>query len=242
MSTHTIITIFRKKLIVCHVKPGAKKPIFDVREYGWDDKTLDIVLTKVRDLYKTKSIRILFTREVSYVLRVSVPRDLDLESKRQTILDKLLERVPEILENRDFDFVSLQNDPLKEDQDVLAFAPVGELSMALRKAVASANIAIEASEPEELAKTRDVNPLIGLAMKEDIKGKDETVLNLQFNESIGEQKADTAEDAVSEEHQKKRGSGKLKNVIMVVFTILLFTAAIFVALWQFKIITLPSGG
>lgn len=238
MPVQTIITIFRKRLIVCRVKPGAKKPIFDVREYGWDEKTLDIILDRVRDFYKTKSIRILFTREVSYVLRVSVPRDFDLESKRQTILDKLMERVPEILGDNDFDFRVIEDDPLKEDQEVLAFAPVKELSEALRRAISGGGITIEASEPEELAKTRDVNPIIGLAMKEDIKGKDEEVLNLQFIAGSKEHQADENETKGGEIRGQNKVPGKRINIIMVFLTVALFTTAILIALWYLKIVNI----
>ncbi len=241
MSTQTIIIIFRKHLIVCSVKPGASNPISNVREYGWDEKTLDIVLGKIRDFYKTKSVRVLFTREVSYVLRVSIPRDQDLESKRQSILDILLERVPEALEDGDFDFQVIDNDPEKLDQDVLVFAPVKELTTALQNAIASVGISIEASEPEEFAKTRDVNPIVGLAMKEDIKGKDEEVLNLQFRSDRKEMAAVDEKEMVREDHIDK-SQHKKRDVIFVFLIVILFTTAILIALWQFKVINLPVGG
>lgn len=40
-------------------------------------------------------------------------------------------------------------------------------------------INVEAIEPETIAQTRDANPIIGLALKEDIKGADEEVLNIK---------------------------------------------------------------
>jgi hypothetical protein len=49
------------------------------------------------------------------------------------------------------------------------------ISSAIRKS----GFVVEAMEPEAVAKTRDANPLVGIALKEDLRGDDRDVLNIK---------------------------------------------------------------
>lgn len=178
-----VVTVLRKKIIACEVYPNTQQEIRNVREFGWDEKTLDIIFAKIQSIYSIRKVRLLLTREVCYVLRLSVPKDLEVSDKRKLILEKMIERIPDVVEDRDFDYKVVQEQG--DDEDVLAFAPISALSVPLSKAVALTHMVIEATEPEEIAKTRSNNPLIGIALKEDLSGKDDEVLNVNFYNEEG---------------------------------------------------------
>jgi hypothetical protein len=60
----------------------------------------------------------------------------------------------------------------------MVFAPVKEYQMVINQVCKKLLIKIEAMEPESIAVMRDPNPILGIAKKTDISGKDEEVLNI----------------------------------------------------------------
>lgn len=222
----TVIIIFRKKLIACRVKPGTRREIRDVREFGWDENTLEIVLSKIKSLYKVDTVRMLLTREVSYVLRMTIPKELELSDKRQYIVEKLSERIPEQVGVNDFDFAQI-GESTANDENILVFAPIAELTTTLKKS--TAGLTIEAAEPEELAKTRDANPIIGIALKGDLRGKDEHVLNLQFSR---------------DGKMESPANPRKKLYILIFFLCFVASAILIYSLIEFNVITtlLRNGG
>ena len=85
-----------------------------------------------------------------------------------------------------------------------------------------------------IAKTRDVNPLVGLAMKEDISGRDEDVLNLKISitTDTADQLSKGKVNEISAEDFEK--SSKLKKTIILLLILIVAINLVIVSLWIYK--------
>ena len=179
-----VIAIKRGKIIATNVKTRGKKKVLDQIEYGWDEKTLDIVISKIIADNKPKSVRILLGEELSYVLRLSVPLDLSEEDEREYIGRQISNKIPEILTDRDWDYKDLhfnivQKKQTQKSKEVIVFSPVKGVFDLISSAIRKAGVKVDAVEPEQIARIRDKNPLVGIAKKVDLKGDDKDVLNIK---------------------------------------------------------------
>lgn len=177
-----IIYITKEKIIALEVVDVAKKRIGKSFDYGWGLDTLDLVLTEIIKVFRTKKFRILVSDNLNYVTRLTVPADVPRNNIRAYILERLQEKIPDTIEEGEWDYKELGKGAQK---DVIAFALVKDFAKALTRAVTKLGLDIEAIEPEAISKTRDVNAYIGIVKKEDISGRDEDVLNLSTKSSEG---------------------------------------------------------
>lgn len=175
--TLTILLITREKIKTTNVVMGRKPIVKDIAEYKWTAKTLTNVLLKIKEDLNPKSVRILLDDELSYVLTLNIPKELKLPDERAVVAEKIAERIPEILENDDWDFKEINQ--TKDEKEILVFAPVREFLETLNNAFYQAKLKIEVIEPVSVARKRNSNPIIGLALKQDIRGRDEEVLNIE---------------------------------------------------------------
>lgn len=165
-----------------------KSKLFDSVELGWDSNTFDISLSQILTKLKSKRIRVLLDNTISYTLRLSIPTGINEIQERKLISEKIKEKIPEVLKDEDWDYkeiqfnVSSKNQTTKgKEREVIVFSPVKYVTELLRKAKSNLNLEIEAIEAVEIAQTRNTNPMIGIALKEDIKGDDKDVLNIDLN-------------------------------------------------------------
>lgn len=175
-----IIGITREKVIAIEVIDPVTKKFGKSYEFGWDYATLDMVLTEVVKKFNSKDFRILVSDDLGYVVRMNVPDEVPRDRTRQYLLEKLTEKVPEPVEEGEWDYRELKGTSSK-GRDVITFALVKSFARALFPATIKAGLSVEAIEPEVIAKTRDANAYIGLALKEDVSGRDEDVLNIKAN-------------------------------------------------------------
>jgi hypothetical protein len=154
-------------------------------ELGWESETLDIALAKIVKELKPKAVRVLVGDKLCYVLRLKVPSTLDKEEERSFIAKEISAKIPEVLADMDWDYKDLHFNVAQEkktqegEKEVVVFSPVKGFFAKLSRAVNKLGIVVEAIEPEAIAKTRNENPLVGLARKADIKGEDRNVLNIE---------------------------------------------------------------
>lgn len=179
-----IIVLTKDKVYGTVVDLKAKKIVKSI-ELGWTSETLELALGQLKKELKILSARILFGQEVSYVVKFEIPGGLQNAEERKYISQKMSEKIPEALTDSQWDYkelrfkVSEKTGEGSETKDVIVFSPVGNVLKVLEKAILTVGIEVEAMEPEEIAKTRDSNPIVGLALKEDIKGSDAGVLNIK---------------------------------------------------------------
>lgn len=172
-----IIYLSKTKLKVALIKLGKNPKIIKTDETGWNKDSLGESFKQAKKQLKSKSIRILLGDDLSYVLSLNIPFDTKSSDERELIKDKIKPEIPEILEHDDWDFKETGRKTQK-DKQVIAFAPVKSVFSLISQSLADANLKLQAIEPEIVSKIRNENPLIGIALKKDLKGKDEKVLNL----------------------------------------------------------------
>ncbi len=130
---------------------------------------------------------------------------------------KVAETIPEILENSDWDFIETGEEGNFKKMKV--FAPHKDFLTNLTQAAVKSEFKIEAIEPESLAVLRNKDPMLGLALKTDIKGKDENVLNVVPSEPAPtELKMETK--PIEDSLEKKKFNFKLFLIILFIFTLL----------------------
>jgi len=247
-----IVIAFTKEKVVGVAVRGKK--IKKAVEFGWDEETVDIVLAKIVDSFKKRKVRILLGENLSYVVRLTIPVGFDSKKERDLIAEKLTESIPENLNDNEWDYkeVDYAVADQKEkngDKEVIIFSPVKSFFHALSSAVKKLDIEVEAIEPEAYAKSRNANPLIGLAIKKDISGKDNDVLNLSTVELTKENSqkemdgerllTDEAkkleEEAKEKKDEEKETRSELKKkssvrtiILLIIFLVLLAVAGYFV--------------
>lgn len=248
-----IIHITKGKILGAKVDEK-KLGVTDSYELGWDTNTLDLSLAQIIEKLRVKKIRILIDDSFSYVLRVNVAKNLRGIEERKYVSEKIKEKIPEVLHDDDWDYKEIrfnlsqgkENRDTKE-KEVLVFSPVKYLMELISKAVVNLGIEVEAIEPVEIAATRNSNPVIGLALKDDISGNDKDVLNISLDKHgreedfkdillsetselqqqvVSSDGKGSVEEKMAEESEIKSGKKKQVVKIILITIILIFISAL----------------
>jgi hypothetical protein len=203
----TILHFLPEKLMVAVVKLGQTPVIEQTAEIDWQVEGLADALAQFESQIKGE-VRILLSDELSYVLELEVPTDVKEEKLRQFVAEHAKAKIPEALQAEDWDF-KIFSLPEDEVGQIIVFAPVKDKFKKISQALATAKIKVEAVEPELVAKTRNEDPMLGLALKSDIKGKDEQVLNLNLAQ------ADLPDEEQNSDVDKKSSSVSMGVLVVV---------------------------
>ncbi len=176
-----IIFISKDKLVASEVVDVVNKKFGKTYEFGWTPQTLELTLSEVVKKYATKNFRVLVSDDLAYVVRVNLTPEMVHDKLRPFILSSIQDKVPDSIDEGEWDFRLLKGKTMRSE-DAISFVLVKSFAQVFFEAVKKLDLKIEAIESETLAKTRDANPYIGIALKQDIKGKDEDVLNIQPND------------------------------------------------------------
>jgi hypothetical protein len=214
----SIITIERKHINLSLVDPSKRKIVKEInKEWTPGDentikKTTDFL---IKEIGKEKA-RILLGSDSYYLVKLPYTKEIT----REEILKTISGRIPEILDEHSWDYRKEGEDSKEE---IIAFAPVKNIYEQIVLPLVESEIQIEATEPEEIAKKRDNNPVIGLALKKDISGKDEDVLNIDTAKKVVTKTQDNKirQESTLQENAKKYG----RNILLVGITITLFLMA-----------------
>ena len=175
-----IIYIGRDKIVATEVVDAATKRFGMSHEVGWTYETLVLALTEISKKFSSKEFMILLSDDLTYVFHLPVPADTPESKMREFVLASLQKKIPDDIEEGEWDYKELRSS--SDSRDVVAFVIMKKFAKALTGAISKAGLQIEAIEPETISKTRDSNAYIGLALKDDIKGPDRDVLNLEPKE------------------------------------------------------------
>ena len=170
-----VIYLSRDRLKVGWVILGREPKLAGVKEYPWKEKKLAEALAIVKTDFKYEKVWVVLSDTLSYTLRFEVPETE--KDVREYVAGKVAEGIPEILENDYWDYKVTEKS--KKGKKVEVFAPVKDLLVQLSRAAKKVGLEVEVIEPASLSATRHQEPMIGVAMKKDIQGKDEEVLNVE---------------------------------------------------------------
>lgn len=213
MSKEIVIFFDRHNMKVSNVKVGKKVKIEEIGQSNWNAENLTVILKELaKAIGKTKA-RILLSDDLSYILNLEVPRDTPKAEERSYIQKKISEQIPEILENEDWDYKEITEKD--GNRIVVVFAPVNAFFEKLSASLKEAGIEAEAVEPVTIARQRDNTPEIGIALKKDLKGKDEEVLNIE--------PIDTQETLTSLEKGKHKKPKLFTMLIISTITLILLS-------------------
>ena len=205
-----VIYIAKGKLIGAKVderRLSVREPV----ELGWDANTFDIAMGQIVEKMQAGKVRILLDDAFSYLLRINVPGNLSEDEERKYISSRITDKIPEVLQDKDWDYKEIifnisrgKDKDGTQNKEVIVFSPVKYLMDAITKTVVSLNLTVEAIEPVEISRTRNGNPLIGIALKEDIKGNDREVLNILIDKN---RKEEDFKDVLSPENKNNQPVG-----------------------------------
>ena len=210
-----VFYVKRGKISAAKVCLWGKNKVRKQVESTWGLNDLLKVILKLKKEVRARKIRVLLSEDISYILKMKIPTNLSSDDERKHIASKIREKIPEQLSNSEWDFKevrvvrSIRKGSDIDEKEVLIFAPVKKISDVVIGAMEKAGLIIEAIEPEQIAKKRDENPIVGLAKKKDIRGKDEKVLNLL---PVSKSKAP--------ESDQKGGRGK--SIFLAIFILVIF--------------------
>jgi hypothetical protein len=230
-----IVAIARDKVVAAEVSPSKGKVKF-VKEYGWQKETLGVVFLEIIKHFGTKDFRLLVSDNLCYLVKFAIPADTRKDEERDIVRSKLKEKVPEDFDDDEWDYKEIGEGERENSEtiNVLVCALVKDFFKTLKSAVRESGIVFEAVECETVAVSRDVNPLIGLALKEDLTGKDEKVLNITSLNVLRDMSVD--HDAVGQENGAKKSKTIL--ILLAVLSILVLLAVVGARLlnWEIKLI------
>jgi len=170
-----VISVTKDKLEVYKCQIGDQKSAEKIAEGSWNNNNLQTVIKNIIAKLHYKKARVLLANELSYSLEISIKKDS--KDERLTVKQKISEKIPADFSDKDWDYKVITE---KLDTKLVKFfAPDKNFWETFSQAVNSAGLHIEAVEPMIIAKERHKNPIIGLCLKKDLKGKDEEVLNMK---------------------------------------------------------------
>lgn len=182
----TILSINQKKIKVIAVSLGQKPEAKTLAEYNWDLNTLTEVFIKIKKDLETKSVRVLLNDTLSHILTVRIPTGV--RNERALIEQKISMHVPEILENKNWNYTFTNHG--EKRKDVLVFSPIKSFLKVFSDAINKSKISIDTVEPVSLAKKRHFDPAIGLAQKISTKSKNK---NESRKEEVSQKKKVTTQ-------------------------------------------------
>ncbi|OGM05684.1 hypothetical protein A2125_00160 [Candidatus Woesebacteria bacterium GWB1_43_5] len=225
-SPKRIISVTKDKVIVIEIVDPLGKKFGKSFEFAWDETTLDSVFSEAVKKFSSRDFRILVSDDLSYTLRTALPVEISDQKVREYVLGKLREKIPEGVEEGAWDFREIKN-AAGQSRDAIAFALDKNFAKALFGAIARAGINVEAMEPEIIAKTRDANAYVGIALKEDLTGQDKDVLNIRPMVVIKEDANAPVSNASSEMASRKLGIKLFIILIPIVLVGILFGGFIY---------------
>lgn len=190
-----ILYLTPRVLHIATVSDGSPPQIVSTVQKQWNWSMLPSLYSFIKTTVGSNRVRILLPDEYSYVLELSIPATVAPHQERVYIHEQLSRHIPEVLHANDWDYKEITSKGT--EKNVLIFAPVKVAYDAIYKAVQESDLPIEAVEPVAIAGKRNNNPILGLAMKKDITGKDEEILNV-----IPREDTEKSSDEFVPEHER----------------------------------------
>lgn len=216
-NTKKVIFIRRNEIEGAEVSVGKKPKIKKRYKANWSSKDIDLLLYKILKKLTSKEVLLLLGEDVTYTLGVSLPKGTKSKDVRGLIYEEIKLKFPDDIKDSEWDYKLISKN--KENFKYIAFAPVNDVFEKVSRAFHKASADTIAIEPEVVAKSRNSDPVIGISLKDDIKGDDNNILSLNLIPRESIKKGKSKEDNISPLGE----TSDLKVIGMVIFSVVLMT-------------------
>jgi len=192
------MNLFNKKISVVYVSnntvKGVKVSLNDktiageIYETACNESNFSDCITDVVSKLKTKEIDLLLDDQLCYVLNLSIDKNIDKHNERAEVFKLVQKNIPELLKDSDWDFKEISEYDNKIG--ILIFAPVKTKFQFIANAILKSECKVRVVESISLAKSRNTDPFIGIALKKDVRGIDSQVLNISLEQFIPQDQKD----------------------------------------------------
>ena len=177
-----VVHLFPQRLLVGKTRIGRHTFMTETTETEWDPTTLAEIFGEIRQTYQCDSIRLVLEDQLAHTFNVTIPKKVtDL---RQYLAEQIEKKFGVVPGPQEWDYRKAVF-PLGRGGKALVFAPKKEVLEIITQAANQAELTIEAMEPVEVARKRDPDPMIGIALKHDLAGLDDDVLNISIRRDGG---------------------------------------------------------
>lgn len=204
-SQKKIVYITKTDIEGVSVSLGQSPDIKERFKTSWNAENLSSIIKEVVSKLSTDKVLLLLGQDLAYVLEFTLPKSTAEDSQRYAIYKIVQSQVPEIIGDDQWDYKESGNSDT--GKKIIAFVPVFATFQLLSEAFHKTGCSVIATEPEQISKLRNPDPILGIALKDDITGKDQESLNLKlFNAVVDKPSAKTPSpenDSVPEDSETK---------------------------------------
>jgi len=227
-----------KKLIIYLRRETLKTYLVDAAgvsqntgEYPWTTDNLETVLRKIIKQENQKMARVLLDDTLGYLWDLEVP--LTEKDEKNYIVQKIAAKLPEVLENQDWNFKEVGQ--TKEAKIIRVFAPARNIWKLFTLNCLKVGLTVEAVETVSLALERNKDPVVGLATKTDVLEKREEKTEVLENKPVkltvevvgGEGEKTVVEPTARVEEVPAKKKFKIdKTFVLIILGMALLTALI----------------
>lgn len=183
----TIIYITTNEIKGALVSGGKEPKVKAQYKVSWTPESLTDSMRLIIDRLPNRGILLLLGENLTYLLKFKLPENINSSNERDEVYKKIQQEIPENLGYREWDYKNDESE--NKEKYVIAFAPVKQTFQIISETFKELNCQIDVVEPVQLAKLRNPDPIIGIALKSDIFGEDENTLNMQLFEKMAESTA-----------------------------------------------------
>lgn len=141
-------------------------------------------LTEIQEhlsFLKDSEIYLLLSDAISYLFKKELPDgEIIDDGFRSRLLEIVKSDIPEDFSDFSWDYKIVENEGKRE---AMIFAPTAEIQAKINELSKVLAIKFVVIEPESISAERDPNPILGIVKKNDVKGKDDEVLNIVVDEN-----------------------------------------------------------
>ena len=195
----------------------------------WKWSSLMNALAQMVDALEMKSAYLVLGEQFSYDLKFLIPQSMQGLEERRYVFEIVKNKIPEELVDEEWDFreTGVGDDDLKE---VFVFVPVKAKFQLIKMYLRDAGCRILAVEPEVIARSRNSDPVIGMALKKDFSGKDQETLNILSLKSEAEVGGENEEYA---NQPKKKSRVRASNIFIFLIFIMFVVIVLGIRLFSY---------
>jgi len=228
-----IIYITKNTIVAAAVSGGSSPQIKKRFDAAWTSETLAQVLEQsLKNIGVGGKIRLLLGEDITYVMEFPVPDELEGAQRRSAVFEQFYRQIPEELDDLDWDY----QDMVAEDgrRMALAFAPIMSVYCAVSDVFYALGCDVSTIEPEQMARLRHNDPIIGIALKQDIEGRDEEVLSLGLHSPSSNPQPDSKQQSTAvvdkQDAQQNKKPAIRKEYALILFATIIFAGVSIVGL------------
>ena len=208
---------------------GGKAKARRVEATANSDVGIDLFWAKLKKKVKGEGLRILLSDDISYVIRLTVPDEVELTELRGWVLGQIRKYIPEQLDDDNWDYM-LGDGKLAPKNKLVVFAPVGKIWELVSGFLNKYKINVETVEPVSASGMRHKDPVVGIASKPDSVMEADDPYNL----SLEVEKVKAPEKVVAKVKDSQQSKKGLSVGLM--FVIFGIVATVFgYVVWSFVI-------